>query len=162
MATNAISNTGPIIHLTEVNLLKAFNIFSTVSIPEAVVSELNKHKFVIPKKIKVLNLNSEWKDRAKVLTNEHNLDLGESEAITLALQEKADYFLTDDLDARNVAPSYHLKVHGTIGIILRAFKDKIIDKQTAIKKVTELHINSSLFITKDLIKQILASIENFS
>lgn len=162
MAANAVSNTGPIMHLSEIGLLEAFNIFSMISIPEEVANELNRSKFYIPKKIKLLNLKSEWKDVVKVLTNQYNLDLGESEAIALALQEKADYFLTDDLDARNNALSYYLKVHGTVGIILRAFREKIIDKKTAIKKVNELHMLSSLFITQDLIREIINSIENFS
>lgn len=162
MAISAVSNTGPIIHLSEISLLNAFHIFSAMSIPEAVAKELNKNKIKVHKKIKILNLRPEWKDRVNVLMGQHNLDLGESEAIALALQEKSDYFLTDDLDARSVALNYSIKVHGTIGIILRAFKEKIIDKKTAINKINELYTGSSLFITINLIKQVINSIEDFS
>ena len=95
------------------------------------------------------------------MTNEYNLDLGEAEAISLALQEKVDYFLTDDLDARQIAKEFKLETHGTIGIILRAFKEKIISKEKTIEKIKELKTNSSLFITQDLISEVVESVKNF-
>ncbi|MDO8459555.1 MAG: DUF3368 domain-containing protein [Nanoarchaeota archaeon] len=161
MENRAVSDTGPIIHISEINLINSFNIFSELIIPEEVESELKRNKISIFKKIKILKLSPNLKDKIKVLTNQENLDLGEAFAIILAMQERVDYFLTDDLDARNVAIKYNLQVHGTIGIILRAFREKIIDKKTAIEKVNELHTKSSLFITKDLVDNILIAIEEF-
>jgi len=157
----AVSDTGPIIHLNEIDLIKVLDIFSRVVIPEEVERELKNSKILISRNIKVIKLSPEFKDKIKVLTNQDNLDLGEAFAIVLAMQEKTDYFLTDDLDARNVAVKYNLEVHGTIGIILRAFREKIIDKNTAIQKVNELHTKSSLFITKDLVESVLRAIEEF-
>jgi predicted nucleic acid-binding protein len=161
MENKAVSNTGPIIHLSEINLINAFNIFREILTPDEVVSELRKNKINIPKSIKVKSLKGEWKDLVKILTNQKDLDLGESCAISLSLQEKVNYFLTDDLDARIVAKEYLLEVHGTIGIILRAYREKLIDKKTAIEKVTELKTKSSLFITQDLIDNIISSINSF-
>src|SRR3989344_5502203 len=158
----AVSNTGPIIHLSEINLIKVLDIFYKIMIPKEVEKELRNNKIAVPRKIKIQELLPDFKDRVKILTNQENLDLGESFAIVLAMQEKTDYFLTDDLDARNVAIKYNIEVHGTIGIILRAFKDKIIDKKTAIEKVNELYSKSSLFITKDLIQQVISAIEDFN
>lgn len=161
MADKAVSDTGPILHLTEIELIRALDIFSNVLIPQEVLNELKKYNIKVSKNIKLIPLNPEWKDTTLVLTNQQNLDLGESQAIALALQERADYFLTDDLDARSVAKDYNLEVHGTIGIILRSFREKIIDKKTAIGKINELSTKSSLFITKDLIEQIIKSVEEF-
>ena len=161
MGNKAVSDTGPIIHLNEINLINSFDIFSELIIPEEVERELKSNKIPIFKKIKILKLSPDLKDKIKILTNQENLDLGEAFAIVLAMQEKADYFLTDDLNARNIAIKYNLQVHGTVGIILRAFREKIIDKKTAIEKVNELHAKSSLFITKDLVDSILIAIEEF-
>jgi predicted nucleic acid-binding protein len=161
MENKAVSDTGPIIHLNEINLVKVFNIFSETIIPEEVERELKISKIPIFRKIKILKLLPDFKDKVKVLTNQENLDLGEAFSIVLAMQEKIDLFLTDDLDARNVAIKYNLQVHGTIGIILRAFREKIIDKKIAIEKVNELHAKSSLFITKDLIDNVINAIEEF-
>ncbi len=161
MANSAVSNTGPILHLREINLMKALDFFSKILIPEEVAKEITKKKVSIPKKIKILKINSNFKDAVKVLTNQNNLDLGEAEAIALCLQEKTAYFLTDDLDARKIAASYFVETHGSVGIILRALREKIIDKKIAVEKLKELKAKSSLFITSDLIKQAISAINEF-
>jgi len=161
MVNRIVSDTGPIIHLSEINFIKVLDIFSEALIPEEVYNELRLSKIPVPKRIKIVGLKPEFKDSVKVLTNQENLDLGEACAIVLTMQEKADYFLTDDLDARSVALKYNLEVHGTIGVILRAFREKIINKKIAIEKVNELHTKSSLFITKDLIDEVIIAIKEF-
>ena len=45
---------------------------------------------------------------------------GESEAITLAVELKADRILLDERDGRKLAKSLGLKVTGVLGILLRA------------------------------------------
>ena len=161
MGNKAVADTGPIIHLSEIDLVNVFNIFSQILIPKEVSHELIKNKIKIPKFFIIKEIKPEHKDKIKIFTNQHDLDIGESEAIVLALQEKADYFLTDDSDARLVAKKYSLEVHGTIGIILRAFREKIINKNKAIEKVNQLHTNSSIFITSDLIAEVIRALENF-
>ena len=158
----AVSNTGPILHLFEIDFIKALNIFKIVYAPNEVRGELKKDKVDFDKisKIKVVGLSSKFKDTSKLFSEQYDLDLGESEAISSALQQNVNLFLTDDLDARNIANSYNLEVHGTIGIILRAYKEKMIDKRTAIAKLSELYEKSTLFITKDLVDMAVRSIEN--
>ncbi|OGJ22210.1 hypothetical protein A3K73_06440 [Candidatus Pacearchaeota archaeon RBG_13_36_9] len=162
MASKAVSNTGPIIHLTEIDLIKSLNIFSEILIPGEVENELKESDTQIPRKVKVIKILPEFKDRVKIITNQENLDLGEAFAIVLTIQEKADCFLTDDLDARETATRYNLQVHGTIGVVLRAFREKIIDKKTAIEKINDVYHKSSLFITKDLVDEVINSIEEFA
>lgn len=155
----AVSNTGPILHLIEIDLIKALKIFKVIYIPDEVYEELKKKKInKLIKNIKVLKLNPKFKDTSKLFCEQHFIDLGESEAISLALQERIKLFLTDDLEARGVAREYNLEAHGTIGILLRAFKEKIINKKITIKKIRELYEKSSLFITKDLVNYIISEI----
>ncbi len=161
MGSKAVSNTGPLLHLNEIDLIKALNVFEEVFIAEEVRNELIRNKVAIPKKAKLVDLKPQFKDVAEILVNKFSLDLGESQSIALSLQEKVSYFLTDDLDARTVASSHGKESHGTIGIILRAFREKIFDKETAIKKVSELYTISSLFITKGLINEAIRSINEF-
>ena len=52
-----------------------------------------------------------------------DLDRGESEAIALALQVKADWLLVDERDARKVCKELGLKVTGILGIILKAWRN---------------------------------------
>lgn len=162
MKDKAVSNTGPIIHLTEIDLLKVLDIFSSIMIPEEVASELKRNKIQIPSRVKITKLISTNKDTVKLLTNQKDLDSGEAEAIALSIQEKPCIFLTDDLEARVVAKELGIETHGTVGIILRAFKNKLIEKNTAIEKIRSLHSLSSLFITRDLIEKVISSINEFS
>lgn len=161
MEANAVSNTSPIIHLTEINLTKTLDIFKNLAIPIEVFKELKKHNISIPKKIKTISINAQSKNMVNLLTNQYSLGMGESEAIALAIQTNADYFLTDDLDARITAKVYNLKVHGAIGIILRAFKEKIINKEITINKIREIHSNSSLFITNELVEEAIKAVRKY-
>jgi hypothetical protein len=161
MGNKVVSNTGPLLHLDEVGLSIALKIFRDIYIPPEVKKELKKHKVKIIKKVKVIALKSKFNDVAKILTDKYDLDLGEAQAIALALQERVDYFLTDDLDARTVSDVHNIEVHGTVGIILRAYREKIIKKEIAAKKIIELYSTSSLFITKALVEHILKSINDY-
>ena len=69
MANKIVSNTGPIIHLNEINFLKALDVFSDILIPEEVANELRKNKISILSKIKIVRLTSESKDKAKINVN---------------------------------------------------------------------------------------------
>lgn len=163
MANKVVSDTGPLLHLSEISLLKALDTFKEIYIPEEVNNELKKNRIGKDAfdKIKIVNLNPKFKDVAEILVNKFSIDLGEAQAIALSLQEKAEYFLTDDLDARTVAGAHNVEAHGTVGIILRAFREKIINKKLAVEKINELYTTSSLFITKDLIDKIIKSINEF-
>ena len=161
-STDAVSDTGPLLHLKEIDCIEVCNVFTRILIPPDVAEELRKNSCPVPQRIKILSVRPERKDTVRILTDQHSLDVGEASAITLALQEKVRYFLTDDLDARTVAKTYALEVHGTIGLVLRAFRKNIINKKNALKKVDELYSKSSLFITKDLIGQVQNEIQIFS
>ena len=91
----------------------------------------------------------------------YELDLGEVAAIALARQEGILLFLTDDLDARLVASSLGLTVHGSVGILLRAFRENILAKDEVISKVIMLETQSSLYITRDLINYVIREIKEY-
>ena len=163
MANKVISDTGLLIHLSEIDLIKALDAFKEIYIPEEVNNELKRNRIDknVFNNVKIANLGPKFKDVAEIMVNKFSLDLGEAQAIALSLQEKADYFLTDDLGARTVANAHNIEAHGTVGIILRAFREKIINKKLALEKINELYTSSSLFITRDLIDQIIKSINEF-
>lgn len=161
MVNEAVADTGPIMHLYEIQCTQALKIFSRILIPPQVVEEIQKNKTPVPTHATIKKLTSEAQDTMNVLIHQHDLDLGEAATIALALQEKTPYVLTDDLDARRVAKEYNLEVHGTLGIVLRSFREKIIDKSTAAEKMKEIKTKSSLFITQELINEAIKAITNF-
>ena len=54
------------------------------------------------------------------LTGIAELDLGESEAIALAVERDADYLLMDEMSGRRIALEYKLRVTGVVGILIQA------------------------------------------
>jgi len=55
-----------------------------------------------------------------------NLDPGEAEVITLALENKADLLLLDEITGRTVASTYQLTFTGSIGCLVEAKHTGII------------------------------------
>ena len=54
------------------------------------------------------------------------LDPGEAEATILALEEKAELLLLDEIAGRTIAESYQLSFTGSIGCLIEAKKKRII------------------------------------
>ncbi|MDI6801729.1 MAG: DUF3368 domain-containing protein [Thermodesulfovibrionales bacterium] len=125
-----IVNTGPLLFLSKINRLPILQKFGNIVVPKGVISEINiKQDIVATSVTKAL---SGWlkvktvKDKAllNVLTKE--LDGGEAEVICLALEQKADqkadWVILDDQDARRFAHRYGLNVIGTLGLLAWAKK----------------------------------------
>nr|QNO49184.1 hypothetical protein CDCKMDEO_00029 [Methanosarcinales archaeon ANME-2c ERB4] len=120
----AVSNSGPIIHLSEVNCFDALQIADVV-IPSAVYHKVTRYdkpgsKELQNSHIPVIRLNEEEKIFAMRLCSAYEIDAGEAEAIALYLSGKYQLFFTDDSDARDVSELYDIEVHGTAGIVARA------------------------------------------
>ncbi|MEA1947618.1 MAG: hypothetical protein U9N83_10010 [Thermodesulfobacteriota bacterium] len=54
------------------------------------------------------------------------MDLGESAAIALAIERKANLLLLDETDARNIAEFYGLPKTGVIGLLMKAKKKNLV------------------------------------
>lgn len=150
---SAVFDTGPLIHLNEINNLELLDLFEKILIPNEVLEELGlqiKKHIKLSKNINLKLLNAKNKNISKYILEQYNLDLGESACIALCKQENIKLFFTDDLDAREIAKSMGINVHGTLAIITRCLKEKIINKKETIKIVNELYEKSSLYLTKDL------------
>ena len=155
-----ISNSSPLIHLAKIkqlNLLRKF--FKTVIIPEAVYKE----SIIEGKKREEVNVlkQSEWisvikvKEEKLVKLLRANLDLGEAEAITIALESDADLILLDDSDAREKARLFELTITGTIGILLRAKREGVI---VSLKDELIKLKASGFWIDDELQKKILSEV----
>ncbi len=157
---NSISDTGPIIYLSKLNLIKLLEIFSPVGISPEVRSETSNYKISVPVFLKTLELNAKTKDFVELLILQFELDLGEAEGLALIRQEGAKLFFTDDLDAREAAKQLGVSVHGTIGILIRGYREGKLSKNVVIEKLRALK-NTGFFITSDLIEQAIKAVENY-
>ena len=161
----AVSNSGPLIHLTQIKSFNVLGIIKRIYIPQEVFDEVcsfglpGKKEVRESKLIKVKDLHPQSKDLAKLISERYSLGLGEAASLALAKQENIDLFLTDDLAARIVAKRLRIRPHGTIGIILKAFRLGIVNKETTLKMIKDLHTTSSLFLTSELVRYILKEVE---
>jgi len=117
-----ISDTSPITNLIRINridLLKA--LYGTVIIPAEVKYEI---EFLPENKLAFTQLDwivvREFSDRKLFGELVKTLDRGESAAIVLALETKADAILIDETDGRFEARNRGLQVIGLIGVLLKA------------------------------------------
>lgn len=154
MKIKCVSDSGPIIHLKEVDSIQSFRLFSSVFIAPAVLSELEKRKEtgeLVNKLFELKKLKQKYKTESEFIYLKYKLGEGESESISLCKQEQITIFLTDDLEARIISKKFSLKPVGSIGIILRAYRRNIIPYEEAISKLKLLLKESSLFITPDIV-----------
>lgn len=84
------------------------------------------------------------------------LDLGESEALALASQIRADWFLTDDAAARMVAQQQGFEVHGSLGVILWAAVEGHLDQKGA-QEALEALFRSSLWLSARVLAEARAA-----
>ena len=135
-----ISDAGPLISLAKTDQLFLLKeLFEQVLIPKAVYNELSldsHHKetdflnqAIIDKWLKVV---TPQKKPSKLILD--ILDLGESEAITVAKEMKIP-LLIDELKGRKVAKKENVKIIGSIGILLIAKKTSLLKsiKESMIK-----------------------------
>jgi predicted nucleic acid-binding protein len=115
-----------------------------------------------PEWVEVLPLESSFTEDALGWLQAGLLDLGESEALALASQIRADWFLTDDAAARMIAQQQGFEVHGSLGVVLWAAVEGHLDQESAEEALAALS-RSSLWLSarvlteaKSALRQIFA------
>jgi len=163
----AVSNAGPIIHLSEVNCFNAIEIFQTV-VPKAVFNEVVRSekpgsKELRGSKIEIIEITEDEKVLAKRLYDLYRIEVGEAEAIAICISKDSDYelFLTDDKDAREVAELHDIEVHGSLGVILRAYREGIFEYGQVKNTLHDLYRKSSLFMTRRVYERVVRMLEEY-
>jgi predicted nucleic acid-binding protein len=140
-----VSDTTPLISLLKINRLDLLErLFGQVLIPQAVFNELTSDErfkneadqikgncFISVKTVK----NA---DAVDILKRATGLDKGESEAIVLTDELKADILLMDEAKGRAVSGQMGLKVMGTIGLLMAAYEEDVMNADEVRKCVDRL------------------------
>jgi len=152
-----VSDTTPIISLIKINRLDILKrMFGEVHIPEAVFGELTSNVLFKEEAQTVVECEYIKKmsvDNAKsvdLLRRSTNLDAGESEAIVLADSLENSILLIDEAKGRKIAKTMGLNIMGTIGILLVAYEDGLLDKES-IEECIEVIRTSKLRISESLL-----------
>ena len=100
--------------------------------------------------VKVFKLDNKNYNLAKKIQFIFSIDFGEAETIALAIQLKQKEAIIDEISAREAAKSLNIKPIGTLGILLMAFKERIINEDE-IKGIIEGMVNSKYRVGANVI-----------
>ena len=129
-----VSNTSPITSLAAISQLNLLQqLYGNVIIPEAVDRELTGSSTPVPGTIEVQTFN--WiqtrvvSDRTLVTRlQQQQLDEGESEAIALAIELKAELLLIDERRGRTEANNLGIRITGVLGVLVEAKRRGLISQ----------------------------------
>ncbi|MDJ0673970.1 MAG: DUF3368 domain-containing protein [Calothrix sp. MO_167.B42] len=123
-----VSDTSPITNLAAISQLDLLRqLYTTIVIPEAVYNEMVAVDKLVPSAAEIQAFSwiktqtiAHAQSVVDVQTNQDDIDLGEAEAIVLALELEADLLLMDERRGRVLAVNYGLSVTGLLGVLLQA------------------------------------------
>jgi len=160
-----ISDTTPLISFLKIKRLDLLKtLFEIVQIPKSVFAELTENiKYrdeaeIIKNSMFIHVIDDIDENYVSLLRRSAGLDLGESEAIYLADNKKADLLLMDEARGREVAIRMGIKIMGTIGILGLAYETSLISKEE-IKQAIDILRDSGRHISERLYEQLLYFIQ---
>jgi uncharacterized protein len=156
-----VSNTSPISNLAALGRLSLLQqLYSNIIIPTAVADEIARVATIYTQAATVPTLD--WiqiqpvMNTAMVQTLLTDLDAGESEAIALAIELKADLLLIDEDLGRKVAAGYRLKLKGLLGVLITAKRRGFIP---AVKPLMDdLIIQARFRVSEELYAEVLQAV----
>lgn len=165
----AVINSGPLMALAKLNLLQVLkSLFDKVYVPKSVYDEvvlkgLRKGSqdakavkvFIKEDKNFIGIKKSEKEFRPKI----GKLDVGERDVIELGQRIKTDFVLMDDARARAEAIKAGLKVKGTLGVFVSAYKSRAISFREIKYIFNEIKSRSDIWINAKLCDEILENLE---
>jgi predicted nucleic acid-binding protein len=134
-----VADTSPLNYLVLIQTAEILpNLFRTISIPPAVLSELSHSG--APDAVRVwISRPPSWLQvvglKPAVVSDFSHLDVGEREAISLAFEMSADLLLMDDRDGAVLAREHGLNVIGTLAVLDLAAAHGLVDLQTVFHRL---------------------------
>ena len=163
---DVVCDAGPLIHLDELGCLDLLADFRAVHVPEQVWQEVEQHRpsalrspgVQLQRTVVELSQQASFQALVRALA----LDLGEQAALSLMVSHPDAILLTDDAAARLSAETLGYRVHGSIGILLRAVRRRQRTRNEALSSLRELPARSSLHVRPALLEEIIAQVESVS
>lgn len=154
-----VSNTSPLYYATRIGHLDLLRqLYGNILIPEQVYAELGAG--IAGKAVMNQIYSSRWiirksvRNRTFVADLQKELDAGESEAIALAKEIRANLLLLDEHRGRKIADREGLKKTGIIGVLLDAKRTHLV---TEIKPLLDkLFQDTNFHGSRELYQQALA------
>ena len=166
MALNVVSNAGPLMVFSKLNVLYLLKeLYGRVEFPFSVyretVSAGISRGFTDAQILNSFILQNGWKPAIEIempmdLLNV-NLDQGEKESIALALSKKA-LLLIDEERGRDYARQKNLQVRGSLGILIEAYAKKLISEDQLRFYFRQISERIDIWINPELCVRLLKEI----
>lgn len=163
---NAVIDTGPLIHLHEIDQLEIITVvFGSLHIPEYVKREIRNEpilKFIDlhSERIKIHPVSQPELFAVKDTFSAFQLHLADLAVVTVLLKITDALALTDDLALRKAIESSGRTVAGTVGILFKAYKRGVIDKPQLIELIDRIFNDSSLYLSSSFRMKVLSIAES--
>jgi predicted nucleic acid-binding protein len=154
--SEAISDTGPILHLAEIGALSVLTIFKKVFVSNLVDEELLSYGIDLavegqrwPKL--TFEAKTVGQERVSELLREltaFKLHRADASIIALADDLRIRPILTDDMELRKALESRGHEAVGSIGVVVRAYKVGKLTKEALEDLIDDLFSRSSLYLSK--------------
>jgi uncharacterized protein len=155
--TVAIADSGPLICLARINQLELLpRLFAKILVPPEVWNEVTVRGKDHPGAQQVRQgtwLTLQAPDPQLVKPLSILVDAGEAEAIALAQTTADCIILLDDARARKIAQRLNIKQIGTIGLLLRAKRQGLVE---TIKPNISALVENGIYIRRELIDAVLS------
>jgi predicted nucleic acid-binding protein len=157
VVTAAVVDAGPLIHLHEIDRLPLLQLFTSLYLPDAVWSEtvgqgrLADVDILRLKNVERTSVSSSDIDRFIQQNDLADLHAGECQCLYLCQQLPVSLILTDDLAVRDVSKRLALTPIGSLGIVVRAYRQSLITLADAELAISQLYDVSSLFVTRAIV-----------
>ncbi len=157
MSRIAVADAGPLIHLCEIGALDLLGLFEAVLVPETVWQEATHPGRVPEASLARLRVAERRRDPPPTAADagRSHLQAGERMCLRLCEQEGIRSILTDDLRARETAEAEGLTPTGSLGVVVRAFREGRIAEQKAERLLKALRDESTLFVRSVLVNRVI-------
>ena len=165
-----VANSGPIIALAKLGLLSLLReLYGNVIIPSTVYHEVvtkgiqrgEEDAQDVKLAINLGYIKVEYVDESSISEeiNELPVHNGEKAVIEFFLNQHADLALLDDKLARDSAKRLGVKVKGTLGVIIDAYRNKLLNENDVELIFKEIISRDDIWIAKGLVNKVWSAIK---
>lgn len=162
----AVSDTGPLLHLSQINKENLLNIFQSIIVSEEVRNELIRHgnydriKALLIDQFTIAQVTRIEIDEQRNKMRGFKVHKTDLSVAALAAGLSPDVVLTDDLELRKGLEVQDHTVVGSVGILIHAFQSGKLDKSELFSSINKLFDNSTLYLSKGFAGYVRKLIDN--
>lgn len=152
---SAVADAGPLIHLYEVGQTHLLILFDALCIPDAVWAESVGEGRIPPPDLDNVQRHAIVDSHVEQFVHTHslnNLHAGERESLFLCHHLDITLLLTDDLTVRDAAKRLQIRPIGSLGIVVKGYKEGLLARSEAEQTLMALYEKSSLFVTPAIVE----------